>query len=62
MLGVDKSVTSWHVSRVLLRYVGSNNEKSGDHFKIKLPRKKSNKNFQIIDIYSDINPASVEFD
>ena len=47
MLGVDKSVTCWHVSRVLLRYVGSNNEKSGDHFKIKLPRKKAIKIFKL---------------
>ena len=62
MLDVDKSVTPWHVSRVMLRYVASNTERSGDHFKIKLPRKISDKNFQIIDIHSDIDPASVQYD
>jgi hypothetical protein len=52
MIGVDKSITPWHISRLMLRYVASNKERSGDYFRIMLPRKKNDDNFQIVDINS----------
>lgn len=52
MIGVDKSITPWHISRIMLRYVASNQERSGDYFRVALPRTRNDDSFQIIDINS----------
>ena len=52
MIGVDQSITPWQISRIMLRYVASNQERSGDDFRVVLSRKKNDDSFQIIDINS----------
>lgn len=47
LLGIN-SISAWQMGRVLLRYVGTNQERSGEHFKLSFNKK--NDNFQVIDI------------